>query len=99
MNIQPLLAISFGEAVAYLAMGVVVIVLVGVGFAILTCYRKVTQGQALVKNGVGGTDVTFSGRIVYPIIHRAEYMDISVKRVEIDRAGKNGLICMDNLRA
>ncbi|MEO8354047.1 MAG: flotillin family protein, partial [Chthoniobacteraceae bacterium] len=67
--------------------------------SVLTCYRKVEQGQALVRNGVGGTQVSFSGMVVFPIIHKSEYMDISVKRVEIDRAGKNGLICMDNMRA
>ncbi len=74
------------------------IVIFGV-ISVLTCYRKVEQGQALVRNGVGGTQVSFSGMVVFPIIHKAEYMDISVKRVEIDRAGKNGLICMDNMRA
>jgi uncharacterized membrane protein YqiK len=36
---------------------------------------------------------------VYPIIHRAEVMDISVKTIEIDRRGKEGLICKDNIRA
>ena len=34
-----------------------------------------------------------------PIIHRAEIMDISVKTIEIDRRGKDGLICKDNIRA
>lgn len=99
MNIQPLLAASFFEALIYFVIGVGVLIIVGGIFALLTCYRKVAQGQALVKNGVGGTKVDFSGMVIYPIIHRAEYMDISVKRVEIDRAGKNGLICMDNMRA
>jgi uncharacterized membrane protein YqiK len=42
--------------------------------------------------------VTFTGAIVYPIIHRAEVMDISVKTIEIDRRGKEGLICKDNIR-
>jgi uncharacterized membrane protein YqiK len=37
--------------------------------------------------------------VVYPIIHRAETMDISVKTIEIDRRGKEGLICKDNIRA
>jgi flotillin len=68
-------------------------------FAIITCYHKVDQGKALVRNGMGGTKVSFSGIVVLPIIHKAELMDISVKRVEIDRGAKNGLICMDNLRA
>jgi len=67
--------------------------------SLVTCFRKVEQGQALVRNGVGGTKVSFSGMVVFPIIHKCEYMDISVKRVEIDRQGKNGLICMDNMRA
>jgi uncharacterized membrane protein YqiK len=33
------------------------------------------------------------------MIHKAEIMDISVKTLEIDRRGKNGLICRDNIRA
>jgi len=80
---------------------VVFIVLFVVGFLALLvkCYRKVLQGQALIRNGVGGTRVSFSGMFVIPVLHRAEYMDISVKRIEIDRRGQQGLICKDNLRA
>jgi uncharacterized membrane protein YqiK len=33
------------------------------------------------------------------IVARAEVMDISVKTIEIDRRGKEGLICRDNIRA
>lgn len=77
------------------------VVLIGVGFLALLvkCYRKVLQGQALIRNGVGGTRVSFSGMFVVPVLHRAEYMDISVKRIEIDRRAVQGLICKDNLRA
>ncbi|MHA3774282.1 flotillin family protein [Verrucomicrobiota bacterium sgz303538] len=84
-----------------LGIGAAILVLIVIGglFSILTCYRKVEQGRALARNGIGGTRVSFSGTVVLPIIHKAEYMDISVKRVEIDRQGKNGLICMDNMRA
>src|SRR5512136_2753116 len=78
---------------------ILIIILVGVFAMIVRCYRKVDQGKALVRNGMGGTKVSFSGIIVLPIVHKVEIMDISVKRVEIDRGGKNGLICMDNLRA
>lgn len=62
-------------------------------------YHNVEQGQALIRNGLGGTKVSFSGMIVLPIVHKLEYMDITVKRVEIDRRGATGLICKDNLRA
>jgi uncharacterized membrane protein YqiK len=81
--------------------GLIIATLIGIGVLALLvrCYRKVDQGKALVRNGLGGTKVSFSGIVVFPIVHKIEIMDISVKRVEIDRNGKNGLICMDNMRA
>ncbi len=62
-------------------------------------YRKVAQGQALIINGFRGNTVTFTGGVVIPIFNKAEYMDISVKGMEIERSGRNGLICEDNIRA
>ena len=94
-----LLAASLGESVAYVSVIALVLIVAGGLFTVLTCFRKVDQGQALVRNGVGGTKVSFSGMVVFPVIHRCQTIDISVKRVEIDRQGKNGLICMDNMRA
>ena len=87
--------------------GPVIIVLIILGILclfgalamIMKLYQKVEQGTALVVNGMGGTKVSFSGMIVYPVIHRAERMDISVKRIEIYRHGTEGLICKDNIRA
>ncbi len=75
------------------------IIIFGLLVMVIKCYRKVAQGQALIRNGFGGTQVSFSGKIVLPVLHRVEYMDISVKRIEIDRHGAQGLICRDNLRA
>src|SRR6478736_3918809 len=43
--------------------------------------------------------VAFTGAIVYPVINQAEIMDLSVKTIDIDRRGKEGLICNDNIRA
>ncbi len=63
-------------------------------------YRKVDQGRALIVNTLKvEPTVTFTGAVVFPIIHRAEIMDISVRSIEIDRRGKEGLICKDNIRA
>ena len=63
-------------------------------------YKKVEQGYALIVNTLKAEpDVTFTGHMVYPIIHKAELMDISVKTIEIDRSGNQGLICHDNIRA
>ncbi len=88
----------------FTALGIVIgfvalIILLGFMVMLIRCYRKVDQGQALVRNGLGGTKVAFSGIVVLPVIHKAEFMDISVKRVEIDRGSQTGLICKDNLRA
>ncbi len=62
-------------------------------------FVKVEQGTALVRTGFGPTKVSFSGTSVIPIMHRPEFMDISVKRIEIYRHGSEGLICKDNVRA
>lgn len=83
--------------------GVAVLVLFALGFVAMLArfYRIVDQGRALIKTGIGGAEpiVTFTGATVWPIINRAEIMDISVKTIEIDRRGKEGLICADNIRA
>ncbi|RYD31975.1 MAG: hypothetical protein EOP85_22215, partial [Verrucomicrobiaceae bacterium] len=81
--------------------GIVILVLVAVGllYTLLTCYRKVEKGRALVRTGGTKAKVILNGGFVVPIIHRADHIDISVKRIEIDRTGKNGLICQDNMRA
>lgn len=78
----------------------VVFFVFGLAVVFARFYRKVDQGHALIVNKMGEEpDVTFTGGIVYPIIHRAEVMDISVKTITIDRRGSDGLICQDNIRA
>ena len=63
-------------------------------------YRKIEQGHALIVNTMRAEPtVTFTGCMVYPVIHKAELMEISVKTIEIDRSGREGLICKDNIRA
>ena len=86
------------EAMAFAAV-VVLVIIGGLLALVVKCYKKVSQGEALIRNGFGGTQVSFSGKVVIPILHKVEYMDISFKRVEIDRHGTSGLICKDNLRA
>ncbi len=83
-----------------IGLAIAVVFLVGIGVMIASFYKKVDQGQALIVNTMRGEPlVTFTGHIVYPIVHRAEVMDISVKTIEIARRGNEGLICKDNIRA
>lgn len=91
---------SFELNVLIAAAAVLVVFTVGLLALIARFYRKVDQGKALIINKTGNTTVvTFTGGLVLPIIHRAETMDLTVKTIEIDRRAKEGLICMDNIRA
>lgn len=89
-----------GTEMLVLTIVAVAVVLFGV-FAMFTrFYRQVDQGRALIINTMGKEPiVTFTGGIVIPIVNRAEIMDMSVKMIEVDRRGKEGLICADNIRA
>lgn len=78
----------------------VLIILVGMLLLVLKFFKKVEQGKALIVNTMRSEPVvTFTGKVVYPVINKAEIMDISLKTIEIDRRGREGLICRDNIRA
>jgi flotillin len=85
-----------------LIIGLGILVLAGIGFLVIISrfYRKVGPDEAIVRTGIGGMQVVSGGGIiVVPIMHRAEHMDLSIKRLEIARRGESGLICKDNVRA
>ncbi|MGJ8677598.1 MAG: flotillin family protein [Akkermansiaceae bacterium] len=94
-----LAATSFAPNVLIMGAVIILLALIGIAILIVTFYRKVEKGTALVVTGIPRTKVIFNGGTVYPLINRAELIDISVKRIEVDRTGKNGLICKDNMRA
>ncbi|GAB2884271.1 flotillin family protein [Uliginosibacterium flavum] len=84
----------------YIAAGLGALFLLVIFAMFAKFYRKVEQGYAMIVNTLRAEpDVIFTGRMVYPIIHKAEMMDIALKTVEIDRTGTEGLICQDNIRA
>ncbi|CUW32636.1 hypothetical protein [Streptomyces reticuli] len=84
-----------------IAVGIGVCLLIAVVLLLVVSrlFRKVEQGKALIVSKLRKVDVTFTGQVVLPVLHKAEVMDISVKTIEITRAGKDGLICKDNIRA
>ncbi|WP_145116469.1 flotillin family protein [Gimesia panareensis] len=97
---------SYTLAADFLGMSVstvvVAIIIIGIGMlaAATRFYRKVGPEEALVRTGVGKLQVaTGKGIFVIPVFHRADQMDLSVKRIEIARKGEAGLICRDNIRA
>lgn len=86
--------VGIGVSVAAVLLVAVVLLLI-----FTRLFRKVEQGKALIVSKMRKVDVTFTGQVVLPVLHKAEVMDISVKAIEITRAGKDGLICKDNIRA
>ncbi|ADR20033.1 flotillin family protein [Marivirga tractuosa] len=83
----------------YVVATVGIVVLFGLGIWLISMYKKVSQGRVLVRTGQGGVKIFFNAGMVIPILHKEEIMDISVKKLEISRMMKDGLICKDNMRA
>ena len=81
------------------------LVVVGVMLALavlamsVLCIRKIQPGRAGVKTGWGGVNVAFDWLIRVPLVQAYHVVDISVKKLEITRKGKDGLVCKDNIRA
>ncbi|MBT2509385.1 flotillin family protein [Streptomyces sp. ISL-98] len=89
-------AITLGIGVL---IAVVLLIVIAMLFVISRLFRKVEQGKALIVSKMRKVDVTFTGQVVLPVLHKAEVMDISVKTIDITRTGRDGLICRDNIRA
>jgi len=89
-----------GQQLAIVLVGVGAVFVLGILVLVARTWRQVDQGYAMIVNKMGNEPkVTFTGAIVLPIVNRAEIMDLSVKTIHVARRGKDGLICMDNIRA
>ena len=83
-----------------LGVSIIVLIILGLAFFYKLFYVKVAQGTALIVNDMSSTPkVHFTGALVYPIIHKKELMNISLITLDVDRRGRDGLICKDNMRA
>ncbi|GHF97010.1 flotillin family protein [Thalassotalea marina] len=84
----------------YLAIGIGVLVVFSLLIMVAKFYNKVEQGKALIINKLRAEPtISTTGGMVIPIIHKKEVMDISTKRMVLERKGRSGLICQDNIRA
>ncbi len=95
----PLLQSSLIEnsLIVYGIIGAVIIF--GILLLLATLYRKVPQGKAMVITGPRGVRATTKGTVIIPVVEQIEKMDISLQQMVIEREGKDGLICKDNMRA
>ena len=77
---------------------VLLLVLLALGISAI-CIRKIQPGRAGIKTGFGGVKVAFDWMVRVPLVQNYHIVDISVKKIEIARKGKDGLVCRDNIRA
>ena len=74
----------------------------GVGGATLWLHSRrltVTPGQALIVTGSDSQPkVYFESTRVWPLLHRWDMLDISLKILELSFTGSEGLLCRDNIR-
>lgn len=91
---------SLAAPVGLAILGISLLVIIGLAVMLISWYKKVPQGKAIIRTGVGGTKVAIeNGIIVIPGIQMYEVMDLSVRTIEISRMKEDGLICKDNIRA
>ncbi|MBM3845849.1 MAG: hypothetical protein FJ405_06140 [Verrucomicrobia bacterium] len=74
---------------------IALVLVLGIGLIFL-CIRKIQPGRAGVITGWGGVRVSFDWMLRFPVLQSYHIVDISVKKLEIQRKGKDGLICKDN---
>lgn len=86
--------------IVLISIGILLFIVVAFFVILGMFYKKIPQGKAIVRTGVGGSKVAFNkGMYVIPVFHKMEIMDISIKKIEIARMQGDGLICKDNIRA
>jgi uncharacterized membrane protein YqiK len=91
---------NLAGSLGWVVLGISLLVIFGLIVMLISWYKKVPQGKAIIRTGVGGTKVAIeNGIIVVPGIQMHEVMDLSVRTIEISRMKEDGLICKDNIRA
>ncbi len=80
-----------------IATGVILLVVFLQLVALARLYRRVNQGQALIRNGAGGTRVSFTGLICFPFLHKVEFMDLTAKRLNASFRDANSLKTRDDV--
>lgn len=80
---------------------IIIIMLVIIYFVIfLKTYKKPIQGQAIVRSGLKGVQIgIYKGVYVIPVFHTLEYVDLTVKQLDIEHKEYQGVICKDFIRA
>ncbi len=82
--------------------GVVAVLVAFILFLILALvarwFKKAGPGQALIRSGLGGNKVSFSGIWLIPVLHRLDVMDITQQTLPIELRGMRGAFTRDAVK-
>ena len=71
----------------------------GLALSWLNLYRKTAANEALVRTGMGGSEVVLDGGIVvFPVAHQVVPVSLETMKLEVERMDQDALITQDNLR-
>lgn len=89
-----------GESqVALIVGGLLLCLVLGAVVLAARLRRRVDRSTALVVHGGGRAEVSFTDRVVWPVLQRAETIDLAIQPIEVDCRRSVGLVCRDNIRA
>ncbi|WP_299312377.1 SPFH domain-containing protein [uncultured Aquimarina sp.] len=83
-----------------IAISFIIILIIFYFIIFLKSYKKPKQGQAIVRSGLKGVQIGIhKGIFVIPVFHTLEYVDLTIKKINIEHKENEGIICKDFLRA
>jgi flotillin len=81
-----------------IAVGSLVVIVLGMLLLVQRFYRRVPPGTALVVTRAGQPIVAKSGLMVFPVINSAEPIDLTAKVIRVQRTGRDALLTNDDVR-
>ncbi|WP_299432556.1 SPFH domain-containing protein [uncultured Aquimarina sp.] len=83
-----------------IAIGFIIILITFYFVIFLKSYKKPKQGQAIVRSGLKGVQIGIhKGVYAIPVFHTLEYVDLTIKQLDIEHKENEGIICKDFIRA
>lgn len=79
----------------YVILIMIALIFIGIIGLIISMYKQVPQGKALIKTGLGGIRISFNGIFIIPLLHKQEILDITTRTITINKTGADGLISKD----
>jgi flotillin len=78
---------------------VILIAIVGIGFALATLYRRAEKDRAYVRTGLGGQKVVLDGgAVVLPVFQSVAWVNLRTLRLDVGRSQADALITKDRMR-